>query len=153
MTIHTDVVLLTGAMEELINKYKSFSTENPKWHIIAFNECFAIQNHNFFYDENLFYDAFLFPMYFADNVIAYLASLRGYKEHMAYSEKVDHRNKSHTIRDNPVMGKKNSLGFGYSSQAYQAIFGGSPGHETNKDPFASGYCYQLNERYYTYIED
>jgi len=152
MTAHTDIELLDGAMEELLSRWEQLKNEtNGKWIIACMCECFAVQNHNFFYDENVFYDPYLFPLYFSDNHVARIAYLRGYKECMFFSTKIIH-NKSHTIRDNFIMGKRNGIGFGYAAQAYQAIWGGSPGHETVTDPFANGFCYPLNERYYNYID-
>lgn len=142
MSIHTDVTLKDGAIDELLRKYDEYKTS--RWHIICANECVSLQNPIFFYSENIRYDAFLFPMYYSDNHIARLASLRGWREYMYATELVNHR-RSHTIAENRVMGRKNDLAFGHHGSIYQQIWGGLPGRETNFDPNASGLCYNKEE--------
>jgi len=132
---HTDVEIMDGALEEIFAVYER--VKDTKWYCIFANECLGMQNLDFFYDENVWYDAFLFPMYYSDNHIARIAYLRGYKEEMYFSPLVLH-NKSHTIRDDRIMQLRNNLGFPKAGEIYKTIWGGMPGQETNNDPFANG---------------
>lgn len=136
---HTDVELLDGAIQEILDKYETI--KDTKWYCIFANECLGMQNIKFFYDENVWYDAFLFPMYYSDNHIARIAFIRGWKEEMYYSPRVIH-NKSHTIREDSVMARRNSLGFDTAGAIYARIWGGLPGHETSNDKYASGTVYK-----------
>jgi hypothetical protein len=134
-SMHTDVEILDGALEETFAIYER--VKDTKWYCIFANECFGMHNLDFFYNENVWYDAFLFPMYYSDNHIARIAFLRGYKEEMYYSPYVLHH-RSHTLRDDPAMQKRNNLNFPKAGEIYAQIWGGLPRAETNPDPYANG---------------
>jgi hypothetical protein len=132
---HTDVEISQGAMEEVFDNYER--VKDTKWYCIFANECLGMHNLAFFEDEQVWYDDFLFPMYYSDNHLARIAYLRGYREVMYYSEAV-HHTKSHTIREDNVMRLRNAVGFPHATEVYKQIWGGVPGSETVADPYACG---------------
>jgi len=132
---HTDVEVSPGAFADIFSRYEA--VKDTKWYCVFANECLGMQNLAFFRNEGIMYDAFLFPMYYSDNHLARIAYLRGYNETMYYCPLV-HHNKSHTIREDPVMGRRNSLNFPHAGMIYQSIWGGMPGQETVTDPYANG---------------
>lgn len=138
MIMHMDAQMLPGALAVALAKYEE--VKDQKYIAIFANGGFEMENIRFFYEENVWYDDFLFPFYFTDNHIGRIAALRGYVVVPIPSELIRH-DSSHNLREDPVMRARNNLAFGIHGQLYASIWGGHPGAETCSDPFARGTCY------------
>lgn len=144
LTTHTDSELMPGAIKAMLDEYEV--VKGTKWYAFGIGgPIFVAFNPQFFVEENIWYDAFLFPFYYMDNHMGRLAKLRGWSDHCvnigAYPDPavplVKHVS-SHFLKSDPIFAKKNSIAFSAHGQIYKAIWGGLPGAETINDPYASG---------------
>jgi len=132
MWLHTDAVLLPGAMADIIRKYEQ--VKDKAWGLIyERNQAFALFNTKVIHDEQLFYDAWLFPMYYMDNHFHRILAIRGYPEFLTDIPDLVKHDKSHTLREDPGLSRRNSLAFDLHGTLYRRIHGGSPGQEKELD--------------------
>lgn len=137
MWLHTDAILKPGAMADLLLKYEQ--VKDGKWGLIyEMNQAFAIFNSTAIHDEQLFYDAWLFPMYYMDNHFHRILAIRGYPEFLTDIPNLVIHDKSHTIRENNALTRKNALAFDLHGALYQKIHGGMPGQERVNDRTLNG---------------
>lgn len=140
MTIHTDAELLPGAMEWLLKKYEEIA--GTKWAVAMSphgGHIFCIYNVEYFKEEDIWFDPFLFPFYFMDNHMGRLMTLRGWSQHLADNPEslVKHKS-SHFLHEDPIFCRKNNIAFKYHGAIYAEIWGGGPGAEKLEDPYANG---------------
>lgn len=135
MIMHMDAEMQPGCMAAALAKWEE--VKDTKYIAIFANGGFEMENIAFFYNENVWYDDFLFPFYYTDNHIGRIAALRGYSVAAIPSEYVVHHS-SHNLREDPVLNRKNNYAFPIQGQLYKAIWGGMPGQETVTDPYANG---------------
>jgi hypothetical protein len=144
---HTDAELLPGAIEAVIDAYEK--VKDTKWYAVGVGSAvLVIHNPLFYMTENVWYDPFLFPMYYMDNHIGRIANLRGWSDwlyphtppmpHTGYTGEplyIKHVG-SHHLKNNPIFKAKNDVAFDNDGQTYIDIWGGLPGSETSFDPYA-----------------
>lgn len=140
MTIHADAEMLPGAMEDLLKKVKEVS--NSKWGIVfggATWQVFACYNLKFFQEEDVWFDPFLFPFYYMDNHMHRIMDLRGWKIHASDSPiaTIIHKS-SHYLKEDTIFCRKNNIAFPAHGAIYEQIWGGLPGKERVRDPYANG---------------
>jgi hypothetical protein len=140
MTIHTDASLLPGAMEWLLKKYED--VKDSKWSVLMSphgGHIFCAYNVEFFKQEQVWFDPFLFPFYFMDNHMGRIMMLRGWKEYLADNPTrlVNHKS-SHFLKENPIFCQKNNIAFKHHGAIYSEIWQGPPGHERSADIYANG---------------
>jgi hypothetical protein len=139
--LHTDAELVDGSLEDLIEKYHE--VKGTKWaQILQFGSgVFGAFNPEFFYSENVWYDAFMFPFYFCDNHMNRVMTSRGWTvEHTRRcADGLLIHKSSHYLKDDPIFRRKNELAFRHHGALYADIWGGLPGSETvATDPTANG---------------
>lgn len=142
LTTHTDSELMPGAIKAMLNEYERI--KDTKWYAFGIGgPIFVAFNPQFFVQENIWYDAFLFPFYYMDNHMGRLAKLRGWSDHAVFIGEspdvplVKHVS-SHFLKTDPIFCKKNSIAFPAHGLIYKTIWGGLPGSETVTDPYANG---------------
>jgi hypothetical protein len=138
LNTHTDTVLLPRAIETAIEKYEEI--KGTKWYAYGVGgSVFVAFNPQFFIEEDVWNDPFLFPFYYMDNHMGRVAKFRGWADYTVMKEYplVEHV-RSHTLEDDPIFRRKNSIAFKYHGGIYAEIWGGLPGKETINDPYASG---------------
>jgi hypothetical protein len=136
--LHTDAELLPGAMKCMIETYEQI--KDTKWFAYGIGgSIFVALNPDFFVKENVWYDPFLFPMYYMDNHIGRIANLRGWSDNTygLGTPLVNHVS-SHHLKTNPIFRARNNAAFSAHGQTYANIWGGLPGAETSRDPYAGG---------------
>jgi hypothetical protein len=139
-SLHTDAELLDGAIEDLLEKYHQ--VKETRWaQILQFSSgIFCALNPDFFYSENIWFDAFLFPFYFMDNHMTRIVTARGWSVHTTrrFLEPLVNHEIGHYAKDKPEFRRKNELVYPHHRALYAQIWGGEPEQETIIDPFASG---------------
>lgn len=135
--LHTDAELLPGAMKAAIAEYERI--KDMKWFAfgVGIDSVFVTLNPQFFVQENVWYDAFLFPFYYMDNHIGRIAKMRGWYDNTVGGNYIKHV-RSHFLKTNNIFNIKNSIMFKYHGKIYEKIWGGLPGRETINDPYAGG---------------
>jgi hypothetical protein len=136
---HTDVILLPGAMDKLFIEYEKI--KNTKWYVVGVGApAFLAYNLNFFIEEDVWHDPFLFPFYFMDDHMERIAVLRGWESYLPHTHDPSILTHviSHTIKENAIFKKKNDIAFLYHEAIYCEIWGGLPGEETVMDIYANG---------------
>jgi len=143
MWMHDDAALRTNAVKILLDKY--LQVKGNRWCSIFLGkdgDTCSLYNPEFNFQERVWYDPMLFPMYLMDCHYFRIARLRGWALEYANWEGgfdyVIHKG-SHSLTDVPTLRQKNDLirrtG---QDELYRTIWGGDPGKETNNDPQASG---------------
>jgi GT2 family glycosyltransferase len=139
MWLHTDAVLKSGAIHDIINKYEYIKLNNLSWGLIyECNQAFAIFNSDAIHKEQLFYDAWLFPMYYMDNHFHRILAIRGYPEYLTDTPNLVTHEVSHRLKEDNSLSRRNSLAFGLHGQLYRSIHGGPPGQEVVTDRTLGG---------------
>jgi hypothetical protein len=136
---HTDVILRPGAMDKLFIEYEKI--KNTKWYVVGVGApAFLAYNLNFFIEEDVWHDPFLFPFYFMDDHMERIAVLRGWESYLPHTHDPSILTHviSHTIKENAIFKKKNDIAFLYHEAIYCEIWGGLPGEETVMDIYANG---------------
>jgi hypothetical protein len=141
LSTHTDSELLPGAMQALIAGYEQ--RKGTKWYAMGIGSAiFVAFNPQFFVEENVWFDTFLFPFYYMDNHMGRIAMLRGWGDSLvtleAYEGALIKHVSSHYLKEDPIFRRKNDIAFRHHGAIYSDIWGGLPGHETVTDPYASG---------------
>lgn len=140
MTIHSDAELLPGAMKDLLEKVEE--VYDSKWGIVFGGkmwQVFAVYNHRFFFEENIWFDPFLFPFYYMDNHMHRIMELWGWPVLLSNSPDITIKHKSsHYLKEDPVFCRKNNIAFPAHGQIYTNIWGGLPGAERSNDKYANG---------------
>lgn len=135
---HNDIIVQPGAVDALIKKYEE--VKNTKWGVIwSSYDSLCLFNTDFFYNENIWGDPWLFQNYYGDNHRYRLMQLRGYTLYECNEAKslVTHLG-SMTIKQNAQYNRKNGITFDKAGQIYASIWGGLPGQERVTDPTAGG---------------
>jgi hypothetical protein len=143
MALHTDAELVDGALEDILERWQEATEQGIRWaQILQFESgVFSMVNLDFFYTENVWFDAFLFPFYYMDNHMYNIIEARGWKvlTTRLWMKLILPHKSSHYLKDNLVFRRKNDLAFRRHGDLFADIWGGLPGHETNKaDRTASG---------------
>ena len=142
MWMHDDAALRTNAVKILMDKYEA--VKGQRWGTIFLGkdgDTCSLYNPSFNFNENVWYDPFLFPMYFMDCHYFRILRLRGWTlEYANWEGEFDYviHKQSHSLEDVPTLRRRNDLIQDGQRALYRAIWGGDPGQETNNDPHAGG---------------
>lgn len=141
MSLHNDAKLYPGAVKELLDKWQEIQYTNTRWGAITLGhnngDAFVLWNPEFFHKENVWHDPVLLPFYYLDNHMYRIMELRGYPIIRTEHDLLLHEG-SHSIKNDPILRRKNDIVFKYHGMIYNEIWGGYPGSETSNDPYASG---------------
>lgn len=136
---HTDAEHLPGVMKEMLSRYEKI--KDTKWFQLRMAGCpvFIMFNPQFFVQENILYDAFLFPFYYMDHHIERIAKIRGWaKINDPIETPLVNHIRSHMLKTDDVFKARNDLVCVQAEKAYEEIWGGLPEKETINDPYAKG---------------
>jgi len=141
MSLHNDAMLYPGALQEILDKWDEVQYNDPRWGTITLGhnngDAFVLWNPEFFFTENVWHNPVLLPFYFLDNHLYRLMELRGWTIYHTENDLVLHEG-SHTIKNDPVARRVNDIVFPHHGAIYKDIWGGMPGEETSRDPYARG---------------
>ena len=141
MSLHNDAMLYPGAVKELLAEWERVQAIDPKWGTIMLGhnngDAFVLWNPAYNYAENVWHDPFLLPMYYMDNHYYRIQELRGWHRYSTEHDLLLHEG-SHSIKNDPIMRRKNDIVFRHHGAIYKDIWGGLPGSETSNDPYANG---------------
>ncbi len=140
LLLHTDAQLKDGAFEDIFQTLEEI--QGTRWvQVLAYGSgVFSAINWRFFQEEQVDFDAFLFPFYYMDNHMYRIIEARGWRNHItrrAHENLVEHVS-SHHLKEDAIFRRKNDLAFPLHGELYAKIWGGLPGLETNLDPTAAG---------------
>jgi hypothetical protein len=139
-SIHTDAQVVDGAIEDVIEKYLEIKDTQWAWILQYASGVFGAFNPRFFEVEEVQFDPFLFPFYFMDNHMYQIIENRGWS--VVFTNKngqiqLPHVS-SHFLKQDLQFQRKNNFKYKYDMAMYQEIWGGGPGSEKLKDPWANG---------------
>lgn len=144
MWMHDDAALRANGLKLMMDKYHQVA--GSKWGTIFLGkdgDTCSFYNPEFNFTENVWYDPFLFPMYFMDCHYTRIMKLRGWTlEYANWDHQLDYviHAGSHSLKDMPNLRRKNDLVQQGQRDLYRKIWGGDPGQETSNDPHAAGTC-------------
>lgn len=144
MWMHDDAAIRCNGFKLIMDKYHQ--VKGSRWGMIFLGkdgDTCSLYNPEFNFTENVWYDPFLFPMYFMDCHYSRIMRLRGWTlEYANWDHPVDYviHSGSHSLTDVPMLRRKNDLVQPEQRSLYRKIWGGDPGQETVNDPHANGTC-------------
>jgi hypothetical protein len=140
LTVHADAEILPGAMQDILERYEEL--KDTKWGIIFGGkdwQVFGCYNPQFFVQEDVWFDPFLFPFYYMDNHMHRIMGLRGWPVYSSHSPIATIKHKSsHYLKEDSIFRRKNDIAFPAHGSIYTQIWGGLPGQERVTDPWANG---------------
>jgi len=138
-TLPDDAIIKPGAIEPLLEKYEEI--KNEKWLNIGYpssSAFFTLANLNAYEEEQVWWDTFLFPMYWCDYHWLRIMRLRGWQDMFVEERNLVEHLGSENIKRHPGMRMRNYMIFEFNKATYEKIWGGEAGHETITDITAGG---------------
>jgi hypothetical protein len=131
IAMHDDAVMNPGAIDALLDKYEE--VKDQKWVTITAKGStgvLAMGNVAPYIEDNIWWDTYLFPMYYVDLHYYRMVGLKGWKIFETDRDDLIEHIGSNSLKSDPIMAERNRINSKYSSEIYKDIWGGLPGEET-----------------------